>query len=63
MFVLDLIPEHVNEFDAGCFEDRQVVNVLTLSNLQLRNHQLLQVRTEHIHVHQQFRSSVLVCVT
>ena len=63
MFIFDLISEHVHEFYASRFEDRQIINVLTLGDLKLRDHQLLQVRAKHVIIYQQLCRSVLISVT
>ena len=43
MIILDLISEHVHKLDAGCFQNRHVINLLALSNLKIRYNKLLQV--------------------
>ena len=62
VLVLNLVSEHVHEFDAGCFQNWQVVDVLARSALELRDDQLLQVVPKQGLVDEQLRGAVGVGV-
>ena len=42
----NLIAEHVDKLNAGSFNNREIINRLTLLNLQLRDDKLLNVAFE-----------------
>ena len=42
----NLIAEHVDKLDAGSFNNREIINRLTLLNLQFRDDKLLNVAFE-----------------